>query len=134
MTRSLRTLLLWILVLALPMQGAVASTMRTCGASGAMTTLHVQPENEVPTNLHADHKGMHDHHVGMDHEDESKQNHHAKHSHSSCNACCISAAVIATGIDWSSSTRPGLDPAAAPLALFTGYIPSGLERPPRFSS
>lgn len=136
----MRTLLLWLLVLALPVQGAMAATMVFCGPGqyGLASAATVS----------------HDAHAQHEHSDDSAQapGHHAAGDASKteslgaeasdgfihadaqkcsvCASCCSAAAILGTGL-----SVPVLQPAPT---LFVTVVPTvetlaadGPDRPPR---
>lgn len=64
---------------------------------------------------------------------------HSTHGHDShkdlnggsCAACFIGAAAPSTAIDWAAGSRGSEAVIHFPTISFTGFIPAGLERPPR---
>jgi hypothetical protein len=144
MRRDLKTLLLWLLVAVLPLQGVAAAAMTSCHArlypgqaametakhhhAGKMMHLHASG-SAVDVDVHAMH---HAHHQGDHQGDHQLQDKHdASTSCSACAACCIGAAALPAGLDW-TFVRNGSEPVQTfPSPFMTGFIPAGLERPPR---
>lgn len=130
MNRVLKTFLLWLLLLALPMQGYAAAVMLACGAVHSRSTLAA---DAATAHVHANH-----HHDSTPHVADAGHDSHGatadKHAGSACNtcqACCIGAVLISSGLDWKNVDDNAGFPVAALVTLFTGHIPGGLERPPR---
>jgi len=127
MLRSIKTLLLWLLLAAIPMQGIAAATMLSCGAieqrNPAAAGPHVHVHGSEVLVAH-DHAGHHD-----------GQHFHGKHdastSCSACSACCIAAAPFPSGLDWTAVHNSSEAVNILPSPFTTGFIPPGLERPPR---
>jgi hypothetical protein len=59
--------------------------------------------------------------------------HHADVSCSACAACCVGAAAPPLAVTPSTNHENSPTLAPPPDALHTGFIPAGLERPPRLS-
>jgi hypothetical protein len=136
MNRALKTLLIWLLALALPMQGHAAAIMFTC-----QTTLEL-PSHSMTQAMHVDHvmdaDDMHHHDHASVPQTSNADLHHAgpdkHHHHSSCSTCavcCIGMAVMPAALDWQPPyTGAELAP-ASPAVSFAGHIPAGPDRPPR---
>ncbi len=127
MKRTLKTLLLLLLIAALPLQGAAAAMRLSCGPDH-------HPAQAAPA------AGAHHHSASAPHSDADQAafgtaDHadHAPvasdgHAHSYC--CVGSAAPPSTAIP--TVARDGSEfIAVAPPPLLTGFIPASLERPPR---
>jgi hypothetical protein len=152
MPHRLRTALMWLLLLALPLQGFAAATMLTCGPN----------HHRLP--VHAAAASVHDH--GHDHGNGNGQHHAHAHEHapapaqadaeaavdvaadrapsshamdqgakskskcSACAACCIGAALPAAALVFAP-----FDAATAPVgsapASRVGFFTDGPDRPPR---
>lgn len=135
--RSLcRLLLVWLAVLAMPLQGMAAAAMLHCASAGV-----ARDAQRVPHGHAAD---------GHDHADGHAHAHHhqdatgdeaggdpspalasdAGHSCSACAACCAGAGLPAASLHL---TLPELSSPPATLAVATtvSFIVSGPERPPR---
>ncbi len=140
MHRTLKTLLLWLLILALPMQGFAVS-IRCATAHHAMLST-------VQSVDHHHHGGVanagHHHHeaVGNTQLDESAADYsvaaarssaskYAGTSCSSCAACCLGAAALPSDLKWPSRHNSSELVIDSSSPLVTGYIPPSLERPPK---
>jgi len=133
-----RTLLIWLLVLALPAQGAMAATMAFCGpdhhASAAAAELGVPAEHEH--HEHASHSVAHAA-DGQDLETASTGSAtpepFAQSDMQKCSVCasCCSAAAIQSTVP----KLPRFEPAAAVFATVPAavepYAADGPDRPPR---
>ena len=123
----LRRLLIAILVLALPVQGAFASSRWLCAAVS-----HDAPKS-VAVHDHANPGASHEHGAAHDHGAKHDQNKGHGGGDGSCNLCAACTVTVATppvlitfaAVDTSTARFPSFD-AAAP-AFGTG----GPERPPR---
>ena len=130
MTRILKTFLLWLLIAALPLQGFAAAVQASCGPMAH----HDQAETAMSVQSH--------HHEGDGATDSVKvaatkssgDSAGAKHKSSFCSTCatCCVGAVAPPSVSVLppiySSSVPAI---SAPSPLVTGFIPSGLERPPK---
>lgn len=147
MNRVLKTFLLWLLIAALPIQGMAAVVKASCGPQ------HHDMSSSMSTNgiahLHDD--GVLAHHESHDanaaipdpHPDlevhvaetSSDTGHTYKTSYcSACAACCVGAAAPPTRVSLApvlSTVEVAVNP---PVLSYTGFIPAGLERPPRLLS
>ena len=151
MERFVRCFVMWLLVLALPVQGFAASTMLHCGAGQHGATQATEGEHQ-----HASHKHMgaravsagsesmaHDHaaQASPGHEDSalsppsplSKLT--AKHANvmgkcSACAACCT-VAFLPTNVVAFTAPAPSRLLPVVELTTHTGFIADGPERPPR---
>lgn len=117
MHRFLKTLLLWLLALALPVQGFAAAANAYCGPA-AHQRVAVQAE------------GHHDHPMQAATNPTPHDESHASGKHLDT-ACCAGAVLLPSLVTWSAAQRRiafAHAPAASP---FSGHIPDGLKRPPK---
>jgi hypothetical protein len=123
MSRAFRTLLLWLLIAALPLQGVAAVVRASCPDQAAMHTAH--------GSHHAEHDMQMD---VVQHDAPSPPDIHKTKSHgSSCASCCISIAAL-PALPAAPSTSPESEPAVASATPFPSTaVLSGLERPPKHS-
>ncbi len=144
MAMLIRTLLIWLLVLAVPAQGAAAATMASCGPnhhSGLVATL-MEPAGPAD---HAHHDGIaatdHEHPptAALADEDSSaaavsvgsaKGSDASKHKCSTCASCCSASAILSSVL---TVPAPVLTP-----TVFSAVVPrvdtlaaDGPDRPPR---
>lgn len=142
MNRILKTFLLWLLVLALPVQGYAAATMGVCGSihshagvPGATTAPH--SHEGMPLSHQGHHHDSdeqvagHQHEADSSHASAAKSNAHTDSKCSTCQSCCVGLGMVAQGLTWHSPLDNAELPAASLIVSFTGFIPQGLERPPR---
>lgn len=134
MTRLLKTLLLWLLMAALPIQTMAAVAQSACGLAehGASTEVAMSAH-------HHDGMAMSGHaamaadaamasHAPADHP------HGTVHKHTACTACaaCCSGAVAPPALVLPGPAGTGsFAVVLAPSPLATGFIPAALERPPK---
>jgi hypothetical protein len=130
---------MWLLAIALPLQGVSAATMLACGAGQ-----HTHAGSGVARHSHAGliaarHADAHDvdaishEHAGIEHTRPRKTDlaDDVAHKCSACASCCLNAAVPTEAVLFDSLRLPDL---FAPLVEVTlpAYLTEGLERPPRF--
>lgn len=125
-----RTILVWLLVVALPAQGALAATMAFCG-----------PDHHERAVAAAHHDGgAHSHHAAAGHHDESAQAADTaspgKFAQSDVQKCSVCAVCCSAAAMHDMTPRlPVLEPAHAdfaPLyAVVEPFSVDGPERPPR---
>ena len=140
MNRALKTLLLWLLITALPLQGFAAVVQASCGPAH-----HNGAGISVVSNQY-----HHDSEMALERNDAAAATHHdvselpatsdhssAPHKHqssvcSACAACCVGAVALISppSIFIPAHTSSELV-VISPAPLVTGFIPAGLERPPK---
>ncbi len=132
----LRTCLIWLLALALPVQGVMAATMVFCGpnhhdrasgialAHGADAAHQLQDSHPAAADGHAEAK------VGGDTTAPDKFAQSDMHKCSVCASCCSAAAIYDT-----VPKLPVLEPVAATFAALASavepFAAGGPDRPPR---
>ena len=141
MTRRFQLLFVWLLLALLPIQGMSASMRIACAAEHGLG-------NAVEVNIVGDASGTtyiaHHHHAGMSasemaagpasHDDAGHHehgNHHKNASCSNCGACCVGAFALPTATSMTIAEAKASVEIVSPSPLVTGFIPDGLERPPR---
>ena len=135
MNRVFKFLMLWCLLVALPMQGYAAAIMLNCGSThphemvAQYTSAH---EQDAATHAHA--AQHHDAAPEATAADTVTSDGYSggKTSCSACAACCVAAAVIPSGLSWTPPYSRSESSFAVLAVSFSGHIPAGLERPPRF--
>ena len=137
MNRIFKFLMIWFLLLAVPMQGYAAATMLNCGSTHRHEMLALDAaahQQDAATHAHA--AQHHDAAPEATATDtvtpDGYSGKHDKTSCSACAACCVAAAVIPSGLSWTPPYSRSESPFAVLAVSFSGYIPAGLERPPRF--
>lgn len=130
MNRILKTFLLWLLLAALPLQGFAAAVQTSCGPMAH----HGSSEMATQAQSH-NHEG--DSATSSSTEAASKSFRHsvdAKHKSSFCSACatCCVGAVAPPSVSVLTPVYSSSLPVVfSPAPLVTGFIPAGLERPPK---
>ena len=145
MKRFVRCIVMWLLVLALPVQGFAASTMLLCGAGHHGTVQATEGGHD-----HAGHMQMgaqdvsavfestgHDHAADTppSHEDSAFSPLTAKHANvmgkcSACAACCTVAFLPTNVIAFTAPASSRVLPVVEPTT-HAGFIADGPDRPPR---
>lgn len=126
----LRPLLVWLMVLALPLQGLAAATMLNCAtAHGVAVAAH---DDAGQAHDHGqDHDQVHDHGaMTAAHGDTPGDGHALDHKCSACAACHASI-----GLPAALPLLPDFDVAEVhapvPVSGVPPFLTGGLERPPR---
>ena len=125
MKRAFNTFLLWLLIAALPLQGFAAALQASCGSSAH----HTPADMVAPAQDHAQHDD-----AAMAGHGSAADDTTAKHKHSSCSACatCCIGAIAPPSVTIASMSDGNVQPTlSSPSPLVTGFIPPGLERPPK---
>jgi hypothetical protein len=149
MSRNLHTLLLWLLIAVLPIQGVAAVIKASCGAErhDSVAAARMQSQDGNAMSHHHDASVVDHHHhddlstlaaVAAATSDESAStdtgHHHKSSTCSACAACCFGAVAPPPALSWAPDQDSYLA-TASPLAIqFIGHIPAGIERPPRIFS
>lgn len=153
MNRVVRAVLVWLMVIAMPVQGMAASTMLSCGpghgrmmaglAFDAQAARSSEAGEPMDGHVHAHvdaHHAPHDHatqgdaaasHAAADADGaDSLLPHHGSFGCSACAACC---SVLALPTGYSLPEAPGpMHPVRMPLVEpVASHQPDGLDRPPR---
>jgi hypothetical protein len=121
MTWGLRTVLTWLLVLALPVQGLAAQRMLFC-APAQHHVVQAQAQHDHSAHMHADHSKA-----------DAKPVAPAKASHGKCSACasCCGAMAIVSSPLVFGVNPPAPDYLPTALPSYSGHTPGRLDRPPR---
>jgi hypothetical protein len=138
MNRFLKTLMLWLLLAALPLQGIAAAMQTTCGPmehgglAEATMSVHLHEHggdaldagDTVATDTGAAVKSAMSH-------DTSPDDSHDHATCSACASCCVGAVAAPPAAVVTPAYGSSLPSAVAPVPLVTGFVPAGLERPPK---
>jgi hypothetical protein len=139
----IRALLIWLLVLLVPAQGAAAATMAFCGPNHHSGGAAVQMQSAAVDHAHPDGDAAtgHEHHQVAAQADEdssasansaasAKLSDASKHKCSACAACCSVSAIL--------SSVPAVPAPVVTPTVFSAVVPSvdtlaadGPDRPPR---
>lgn len=142
MSRSLRRVLLWLLMLALPLQGLAGVARLHCADGDPAATITPSQAAQAAPGHGIDHDPGHDHpgpgHAGAqatqlgaaDGLPGSSDGGTAAAKCSACAACCVALALVPQWSQASAPTPRGVAP-LPPEAPATTFLTSGPERPPR---
>lgn len=133
---------MWLLLLALPLQGFAAAAMINCGpnhhrmASAVMSESLATHEHAGAVQHHHSMEAVGDHHDGVSNGSDAPSVHHLdklmKFKCSACAACCMGAAMPTAAV-----TLKAFPPAMAPDSIVptthVGFVTDGPDRPPRIS-
>lgn len=137
MRRLIKIFAIWLIAVAIPVQGFASVAMMNCD----------QSPNHHSQNVAADNDHSHDQHSGHDMSNEpsheavgvsdhaSQKTDKSKHSCAhctKCTSCCAGFTFQTTSSSLIQQLNAGKARYSYNSLLFTGFIPSGLERPPRF--
>lgn len=137
MRLSLRSLLIWLMVLALPIQAVAAAGMQHCGAAHRLmqvaSTGAGAPDVHDPVHEATPHE--HDFDAGMSADDSSDQgvNTSALGDDFTCSACANCCSAVALPASLVRLPAPSIEDhaAALPAPEVVSFMPGGIERPPR---
>ncbi len=139
----LRSLVVWLMLLAMPVQGYASATMMACASSApsapdaAMTmAAPMAGVHDHAAMLAAAHRGAtggHAAHGAAHHSDGREHDHGRDHGKcADCAACCVGAALVPSG---ATVAPPALGGRSVPIALYTDALPAvdlaHPERPPQ---
>jgi len=142
MTTLLRSLVVWLLLLAMPFQAFASATMMPCASQ-----MH-DSQSSVVMAPGQDHDHHHDHAAMLaamayagavpqqlhqaHHADHCTNNLHNAHAKCDCAACCVGAVLASTSM---LAVVPALDNLSEPPALYADFLPAvdlaHPERPPQ---
>lgn len=122
--------MMWLLAVALPVQGSVAASLRVCGPGHEERMAVV-----VQAALHDDLGGHHHVEASVGSADEAYSSiqdfhKHAQHKCSACAACCVTAALPAATLSFEASQASAALPPPFPSGPAV-FLTDGPERPPR---
>jgi hypothetical protein len=128
MNRFLRALAIWIVALALPLQGYAAAAMITCGPMHSQIATASEHSPSHHDAMAAGHS-----HPAVDEDEPSVLAKFLAFKCSACASCCTASAAPAPVMPF-----PGLMQAHTAVIPFSGssedtVVPDGIERPPRTS-
>jgi hypothetical protein len=143
MPKLARLLLLWIVAIALPLQGVYAATLQHCASAAhqsAIEDVHSFAHSHgeaIERAVHGGGEAMHLHAVAHSHVDPSGSGHSAhgagaKGSCSACAACCSAAAPPPTPVVLVFRKAEHAVPPFVTPAVVT-FVTDGPERPPRIT-
>ncbi|KFX28332.1 hypothetical protein KR96_13715 [Ralstonia solanacearum] len=133
MYRFLRLLLLAVLALAVPMQGAVAASMPACADAHPPVHAHVMPAAPMHDHAVMHHADTQDHHTDMQAghgHDAAKVSQPASSSCSICAACSVGHGLVVSGAGPVPALMVLRTAPRLPDTEFDSAIPEVPERPP----
>lgn len=136
MSRVLKTLMLWLLVLAIPTQGIAAAASASCGpshhASGVTLRVGELVERDAAAASQRHFSGQLDSIIhDVDSDPEAEQSLHDDHAKcAACNTCCLGALLPPPDTRWNPAPA-GSGFAVAFDSVPSVYTPPGPERTPR---
>ncbi|MCS0596973.1 hypothetical protein [Massilia agri] len=139
MNLTVKTFLVWILMLMLPLHAVAASVGMSCApvrqhASSGISMPHHQPAADADAHHGGDHAA---HHAAAAADDDAPVPDLTKKAHSSCSACSAlcAGAVAPPSVFLPLPSFDGSDAVNASPSIFnSGFIPDGPQRPPRHPS
>jgi hypothetical protein len=140
----LRALLVWLMVLAVPVQGLAGTAMQHCAMAPQpgthRSTAEVAPPDHTPAQSAADGAHGHDHgqshghaadsSAAVDAEPVSAAAAQGDHQCSACAACCSALGLPTWAAPLSAPTTASAA-ALLPRVAVDSFVPAGLDRPPR---
>lgn len=134
MRKTLRTALIWMLMLALPAQSMAAISMQLCAVtqqSGAMAQVDPQMAAHHPGAMVMPEPATDSAH-GEHHASDTSSKSVSTADNSLCSLCafCVGAVALSTVVA-SHSPLQAVEPSLARLDQFVGFIAETPERPPR---
>lgn len=142
MRLSLRSLLIWLMVLALPIQAVAAAGMQHCGAThrlmqvasmGAAAPDVHDPAHEATPHEHAGASTSLDVVVSAGDSSDQGPNATALGNDFTCSACASCCSALALPSSLVRLPAPSIEDhaAALPTPEAVSFMPGGIERPPR---
>jgi hypothetical protein len=140
MRLSLRSLLIWLMALALPVQAVAAAGMQHCGAAHRLMQVGSAAAVGLDVHDHVHEAVPHQHgDAGLDLEMSAGDSSDAGSSTTAlgddytCSACatCCSAAALPAGLVRLPAPCVEAHTAALPATDLLSFMPGGIERPPR---
>lgn len=140
MNRVLKAIVIWLLLLALPVQGYAAAVMAVCGPVPQQADKHATHHMAAADDDGHGESGYSGlgHHRAADNTlaDHDTAPHHpaGKHASSacgSCGVCCIGAVMLISQLNWDLLLNGSTLYAPASSPRLPGVVLAGPERPPR---
>lgn len=128
--RFFKKFLLWLLLAALPLQGIAAAVQTSCGPMahhGAADAVTQAQSHHYEGEGVADGVTVVVAKATSDFSDLKQKSSLC----SACAACCVGAAAPPSGVAPTSAYNSSLLAVVTPSPLVNGFIPAGLERPPK---
>lgn len=138
MRKLIKNFAILLIAIAIPVQGFASIAMVNCEQSSSHNSQNVAAES---VHNHGQHSG-HDMSKEHPHDADDSSNHvfqntdKSKHSCAhcaKCTSCCSGFTFQTTSSSLFQQLNAGETRYSYNSLLFTGFVPSGLERPPRFT-
>lgn len=128
-------MVLWLLMIAFPMQGIAAAVMAGCGSNPHHRVTADVSEHQHDSNSHTHEDADHSHSDELQVLDDSHMSNpvgeaHSKTKCSSCAGCCLVTAIAPTIDVVASLPTTGMSINIFSEKHFAVNFPDGLERPP----
>lgn len=143
MRLGFRSALMWLLLLALPLQGFAAATLLNCGpnhhrvvvaaagvADAAAAHVHAQGSHDMQADMHAELHADQDADQGADQGAGTPAEKVAASKCSACAACCLGAA-LPTATSLVPAIAPAISPTVFVATPHVDVMSDRLDRPPR---
>jgi hypothetical protein len=135
MDRTFKKVLVWVLFMALPVQGFAAAQMLHCGFTSNPATASEAVDHPA-SHHHGSSGAVRGHHTTAGTSDHAAKPHHANsHDHgvSKCNHCfpCCAGSMMVSTLYLPVLPAGSLAPASLERKPFTGPVINGPDRPPR---
>lgn len=142
MSRILKTFLLWLLIAALPVQGAAAVIKASCGprhhevTTGMSAVGHHHVEGTLAHSHEGDTPAFLEQIAAADTSEEAQQVSKLPVNSfcSACAACCAGAVAPPSSLSLDPAVFSARASVLPPVVSFVGFIPAGPERPPKHVS
>jgi hypothetical protein len=134
MIRFFKTLLIAILVLALPAQAMASAVKLSCGPAhhnASQIVLATDGHHHDGATAHSGADSTSSDATANADNSPTKPNIHKSSSCSACAACCVGATVPPSISFLTPAYSSSELVVISPAPLITGFIPAGLERPPK---
>ena len=137
MRRLIKIFAIWLIAVAIPVQGFASVAMMNCDQSSNHHSQNVAVDTVHNHDQHSGHDMSNKHsHDAIDNSNQASQStDNSKHicAHcAKCTSCCSGFIFQTTSSSLFQQLNAGQIRYSYNSLLFTGFIPSGLERPPRF--
>lgn len=137
---AIRTALIWLAALAIPVQGVAAATMLFCGPAHHRMAhaLAVGDRHDASAAMQDhgiaghEHAAAHSHEEGSSSHGSAKLTHLGKFTCSACASCCSMLALPTTLLPL-GEPEAAIETRVAVRVGVPDFVTEGLERPPRFS-
>lgn len=130
MSPVLRAVFVWLLMLAIPVQGYAGIAMLACGPGHEAAATAGHHDADASSVHHGTEASAHAHHDMADAPDAAEFDHAAKLTCSACASCCAAPALPTVHLPVSLPATVDR-PAATVVSSLVLFMTDGPERPPR---